>query len=119
MIRSRLVDEYIASQPEATRGVLRRVRRAISEALPRAQESISYRIPAYKLNGQTIVQFAAWKDHYSIYPANERVRAAFKDELGPLEVRKSTLRLSFGEPVPVKLIGRIAKFLAKESGRLR
>ena len=108
------VDEYIASQPEAVQEILGRVRSAIREAVPRAEEVISYQIPAYKLHSGPVLYFAGWKQHYSLYPASERVVAAFKDELAPYEVSKGTIRFPLSEPVPVKLIGRIAKFRAKE-----
>jgi uncharacterized protein YdhG (YjbR/CyaY superfamily) len=107
------VDEYIASQPEAVRGMLGRVRSTIRKAVPRAEEVISYKIPTYKLHNRPVL-FAGWKQHYSLYPATERVVAAFKDELGPYEVKKGTIRFPLFEPIPVKLIGFIAKFRAKE-----
>jgi uncharacterized protein YdhG (YjbR/CyaY superfamily) len=108
------VDEYIASQPEAVRGILGRVRSAIRKAVPGAEEVISYKIPAYKLHGNPVLYFAGWKRHYSLYPATARVIAAFQDEIASYEVNKGTIRLPLSEPVPVKLIGRIAKFRAKE-----
>jgi uncharacterized protein YdhG (YjbR/CyaY superfamily) len=108
------VDEYIASQPEAVQSILGRVRSAIREAVPRAEEVISYKIPTYKLHGSAVLYFAGWKQHYSLYPATERVVAAFKDELSSYEVKKGTIRFPLDQPVPVKLIGRIAKFRAKE-----
>ena len=62
-----------------------------------------------------VLYFAGWKKHFSLYPAGARLVAAFKDELAPYEVRKSTLRLPLSkEAVPIRLIGRIAKFRAKE-----
>ena len=62
------IHEYIASQPEAARVVLERVRGAIRKALPGAEEAISYQIPAYKLHGGLVLYFAGWKKHYSLYP---------------------------------------------------
>ena len=108
------VDEYIASQPEAAQRILGRVRSAIRKAVPLGEEGISYKIPTYKLHNRPVVYFAGWKQHYSLYPATERVVAAFKDELAPYEVNKGTIRFPLSQPVPVKLIGRIAKFRAKE-----
>ena len=108
------VDEYIASQPDGVQSSLNRVRTAISKALPAAEETISYQIPAYKLHGDRVLFFAGWKQHYSLYPATERVIEAFKDDLAPYEVSQGTIRFPLTEPVPVKLIGRIAKFRAKE-----
>ena len=108
------VDEYIASQPEAVQGLLMRVRSTIRKAVPAAEETISYKIPTYKLHGGPVLYFAGWKHHYSLYPASGRLVEAFGDELAPYEISKGTIRFPLSEPVPVKLIGRIAKFRAKE-----
>ncbi|MGA2879015.1 MAG: DUF1801 domain-containing protein [Bryobacteraceae bacterium] len=108
------VDEYIALQPAHVQGVLGRVRSTIRRAIPRAEEVISYQIPTYKLHNRPVLYFAGWKQHYSLYPATERVIAAFKHELAPYEVKKGTIRFPLSQPVPVKLIERIAKFRAKE-----
>jgi uncharacterized protein YdhG (YjbR/CyaY superfamily) len=108
------VNEYIAAQPEAARPALARVRSAIRAAVPRAEESISYKMPTYKLLDKPVLYFACWKQHYSLYPASQRLLAEFKEELRGCEIQKSTLRFPLSEPVPVKLIGRIAKFRAHE-----
>ena len=111
------VDEYIASQPGAVQGVLKRVRSTIRKAVPGAEEVISYKIPTYKLNGRAVLYFAGWRQHYSLYPCTDRVVAAFKDDLAKYEVNKGTIRFPLSEPVPVKLIEGIAKFRAKEVAR--
>jgi len=108
------VEDYITSQPEAVQGILGRVRSAIRKAVPLAREVISYQMPTYTLNGGRLLYFAVWKQHYSIYAAAEQVVAAFQEELARYEVDKGTIRFPLSEPVPVKLIGRIAKFRAKE-----
>jgi uncharacterized protein YdhG (YjbR/CyaY superfamily) len=109
------VDQYIATHPGEVRAILRRVRSTIRKALPRAEERISYQIPAYRPHGGNVIYFAGWKQHYSLYPATGRLVAAFKDDLRPYEVSKGTIRLPLSEPVPVKLVERIAKFLAKDA----
>ena len=108
------VDDSIASQPEAVQDTLARVRSTIRKAVPRAREGISYQMPTYILNGVRMLYFAVWKQHYSIYAATEQVVASFRDELAPYEIDKGTIRFLLSEPVPVKLIGRIAKLRAKE-----
>ncbi len=110
----RSVDDYIASQPEDVRPILECVRAAIREAIPKAEEVISYQIPAYKLNGDAVIYFAGWKQHYSLYPVSARMVTEFKSELASYQVNKGTIRFPLSEPVPVKLIGRIAKLRAKE-----
>ena len=109
------VDEYIASQPETAQRVLKRVRSIIRKAVPDAQETISYGIPTYKLDGRYVLYFAGWKQHYSVYPSTDRLVAAFKNDLAPYEVSgKGTIRFPLSEPIPVKLIEGIAKFRARE-----
>jgi uncharacterized protein YdhG (YjbR/CyaY superfamily) len=108
------VDHYIASQPAAVRSVFELVRSTIRKALPGAREVISYQIPAYKLRGETVIYFAGWKQHYSLYPVSADLVEAFKDHLAPYELNDpGTLRFPLGQPVPVKLIARIAKLRAK------
>jgi len=109
------VDEYIATFPEGEQAILQRVRSIIRKALPGAEEAISYQIPTYRMHGGYVVYFAGWKQHYSLYPASGRLVAAFKDDLAPYEVSKGTIRFPLSQPVPVKLIERLAKFLAKEA----
>jgi len=108
------VDDYIALQPVAVQIVLERVRGAIRKAVPAAEETISYQMPTYKVPEGPVLFFAGWKKHYSLYPASPELIAAFKDELASYEVNKGTIRFPLSEPVPVKLIERIAKFRAKE-----
>lgn len=109
------VDEYIATLPDDVQPTLQRVRNAIRKAMPNAVEVISYQIPAYKLDGSAVLYFAGWKQHYSIYPATDDLLDEFKDDLAPYTVEKATIRFPLSQPVPVKLIERIAKFRAKET----
>jgi uncharacterized protein YdhG (YjbR/CyaY superfamily) len=108
------VDEYIAFQPDAIRPILRQVRNAIRKAVPEADEVISYNIPTYKLQGEPVLYFAGWKQHFSLYPVSASLLAALRHDITPYVVNKGTMRFSLSQPVPVKLIGRIAKFHAKE-----
>lgn len=108
------VDDYIDGQPNSVKEVLHRVRSIIRKALPQAEETISYQIPAYKLNGERVIFFAGWKQHYSLYPAGPRLVDVFAKELVPYQVSKGTIRFPLSQPVPAKLIERIAKFRAKE-----
>src|SRR4029453_6577700 len=101
------VDEYIATQPENVQAVLQRVRGTIRKAVPRAEEVISYQIPAYKISGSAVLYFAGWKQHYSLYPASDRLVKAFKGDLAPYKVSKGTIRFPLNEPVPAKLIAGI------------
>jgi uncharacterized protein YdhG (YjbR/CyaY superfamily) len=106
------VDEYISDQPEAVRPKLEQVRAAIRTAVPEAVEVIGYRMPGYRLHGKPMLYFAAFKEHYSLFAASGTFFAALEDELKGYELKKGTVHFPLTRPVPVKLIGRIAKLRA-------
>jgi len=106
------VDEYIAAQPEAVRPKLEQVRAAIGRAVPEALEGIGYGMPGYKLHGKSMLYFAGFKEHYSLFAASGTFFAALEDELRGYDLRKGTIHFPLTKPVPVKLISRIAKLRA-------
>ena len=108
------VTAYIAGFPRPVQTILKRLRGIVRKAVPGAEESSSYQIPSYKLYGRPVIYFAAFKEHYSVYPSNTRLVGAFKEKLDGYEMSKGTIRFPLSEPVPVKLIEGIAKFRAKE-----
>ena len=108
------VDEYIGSKPPEARPLLERVRAILKRALPNAVEVISYQIPAYKQDGRTVVFFAGWASHFSLYPISDALVAAFGDELLAYEHSKGTLRFPLGKRPAATLITRIAKHRAQE-----
>lgn len=110
----RSVDQYLKQQPAAARKQLERVRRTIQKAVPRAQETISYQIPTFKLDGRALLYFAGWKEHFSLYPATAAVVAQFGRALEGYLVSKGTLRFPLSEPVPSALIVGIARQRASE-----
>jgi uncharacterized protein YdhG (YjbR/CyaY superfamily) len=110
----RSIDDYFGAQPSDHRAHLEQVRRAIARALPEAEETISYNIPAFRMNGRVVLYFAGFKEHYSIYPASDALISAMPAELEGHRKSKGTLRFSFAEPVPKELIQRVAKFRATE-----
>jgi uncharacterized protein YdhG (YjbR/CyaY superfamily) len=111
------VDEYLASQPETAWTILADLRATIRGAIPQAEETISYRIPTYKLQGRAVLYFAGWKRHYSLYPASARLVAAFSSELAPYQISKGTIRFPYTQPASAQLIAAIAKFRAEEVAR--
>jgi uncharacterized protein YdhG (YjbR/CyaY superfamily) len=111
---SKAVDEYIAAQEPGVQRALKRVRATIRRALPNAEEVISYKVPAYRLNGRSVIYIAGWEKHIALYPANDRVVAAFDGELDQYRSGKGTLRFPLSEPLPTKLIERVVKYRAGE-----
>lgn len=109
------VDDYLATVPEPTRKVLDQLRSIIRKTLPDAEEGIAYQIPAYKQDGVTVIYFAGWKEHYSLYPVGEGFSAAFPDAAAKYAIAKGTVRFPLDEKVPVKLIERIVKYRARQA----
>ncbi len=106
------VDEYIKKCPPDVQVVLQKLRKTIKASAPKAEEVISYQMPAYKYNGM-LVYFAAWKSHIGFYPAG--AIKAFSKELSMYEVSKGTIRFPLDKSFPFDLISKIVKFRVKEN----
>ena len=107
------IDEYIASFPRNVQSVLEKLRQAIRDSAPEAEEAISYRIPTFKSNGN-LVHFAAFKDHIGFYPTPSAIEA-FKEELSDYEVSKGTVRFPMNKPIPFDLVRRMVSYRVKEN----
>jgi uncharacterized protein YdhG (YjbR/CyaY superfamily) len=110
------IDSYIAGFPKEVRKVLQAIRATIRKAAPRAEESITYQIPTFKLDGRALVYFAGFESHVSVYPAPVG-DPAFKGNLAPYASGKGTARFPLGTRVPLGLIREIVKFRAKKTAR--
>ena len=107
------IDEYIAAFPESTRHILEQIRTVVREAAPGATETISYDMPAFKLNGN-LVYFAAYKNHIGFY-ATPTGHEAFKKDLAPYKQGKGSVQFPLDQPMPLKLIAKIVQFRVKEN----
>ncbi len=108
------IDEYIAGFPEETQKILQEIRAAIKAFVPDAEEHISYKMPAFKVNGRYFIHFSAWKNHIGMYPipaGNE----AFQKQIEPYRSAKSSLNFPLDKPMPIQLIGKVVKFRIAEN----
>jgi uncharacterized protein YdhG (YjbR/CyaY superfamily) len=107
------IDDYITGASPDVRPVLNKIRRTIRAAAPRAQEVISYRMPAFMLNG-VLVYFAAFKKHIGVFPP-VRGDAKLEKALAPYAGPKGNLQFPLDEPIPYGLIRRIVQLRVKQN----
>src|SRR6186997_378190 len=104
------VDEYLAGLPEDRRAVMEALRRTVKAAAPDAAETIAYQMPALRSHGgQFLVSYAAYKRHYSLFPASGAVVEALGEELTPYLSGRGTIQFPAGEPIPTALVSKILK----------
>jgi uncharacterized protein YdhG (YjbR/CyaY superfamily) len=107
------IDAYLAAQPEKNRQPLEEIRRIIRNALPDAEEAISYQMPSFKLNG-VVAWYAPSKNHYAIYmPPKYLVR--FREQLAQYSQTKSAIHFDYNKPVPEALITEMVLAAAREN----
>src|SRR5262245_30879894 len=103
------IDEYLAGVPEPARGTLKKIRAMIRSAVPaEASEAISYGIPTIKYKG-SLMAFAAFAKHCSLFPMSYAVIGQFQDELKRFETSKGTIRFPVDKPLPATLVKKMAR----------
>ena len=113
LVKPSTTDEYISAFPAEIQKILEQVRKTIQQAAPEADETISYGMPAYKLNGKPLVYFAAFKNHIGFY-ATPTGHEAFAEELSNYKQGKGSVQFPLDKPMPFELITRIVKFRKQE-----
>jgi uncharacterized protein YdhG (YjbR/CyaY superfamily) len=114
MTTVKTVDEYLSLFPEAQRNVLQQIRETIKQAAPTAEETVSYGMPAYKLNG-VLVYFGGFKNHCSFFPAGSSLIKQFSSELKGYNTSKGTIQFQLAEPIPFKLISKMVRERVKQN----
>ena len=112
MNKAENMDDYIASFPEQTQKLLQQMRTIIKKAAPKAEEVISYGMPAFKLH-TVLVYFAGYKNHIGFYPTPSGI-SFFKDYFTDYKTSNGAVQFPLDKPLPVKLIKEITAFRAKE-----
>lgn len=108
------VDAYIAKFPSDVQLRLNKIRSTIKKIVPFAVESLSYGMPAYKLNGKPLVYFAGYEHHIGFY-ATPSGHAAFIKELSKYKQGKGSVQFPLNEPLPLDLISRMVEFRVMEN----
>ena len=106
------IDEYIAAFPPEVKSILKKIKLTVRQAAPEAEEKISYRMPAFALNG-ILIYFAAFKKHIGVYPP-VRGDEKLNRDLARYRGEKGNLKFPLYQPIPYKLIDRIVKLRVKQ-----
>ena len=114
------VDEYLATLSQDDQAALESMRATIKAAAPEADESIAYDMPAFRSHGrQFLVSYAAYKRHYSLFPASEGVRTELGAEIEPYLSGRGTIRFPAGKPIPLDLVERVVRIRVREGEERR
>lgn len=110
------VEDYMAALPDERRAAMEQLRQTIKTAAPEATESIAYQMPAFRSHdGHFLVSYAAFKRHYSLFPASDAVIKACGAELTPYLAGKGTIRFPADNAIPAALVTRIVEVRVAES----
>ena len=106
------IDDYIASAAEPVKPLLQKIRRVVNEAIPNAQETISYKMPAFKVT-RTFFYFAAFKTHIGVYPPVTDDQTLI-ELLHPYRGPKGNLSFPLDQPIPYALVAQVAVALYRQ-----
>ena len=107
--KPRTIDEYLAGVKADQRVALEKLRKTIRASAPEVEECISYGIPAFRLNGRSLVFFGAWASHCSFYPGSSTTLRKFRSDLKSFQITKGTIRFSPDNPLPLALVEKLVK----------
>lgn len=110
------VDEYLQGAPEPQRSTLIALRETLRALLPDAEETISYNMPALKLEGKAVAGYAYFENQCSYFPDSGSVLTELADELGAHQWAKGTLRFPVDEPLPESLVRRLVEVRRSQLG---
>jgi len=113
------IDEYLAALSDDKRAAVEKLRKTIRGAAPKAEECISYSLPAFRQNGM-LVAFGATANHCAFYLMSSTTVEAHKNELKDYDTSKGTIRFQADKPLPDALVRKLVKArIAENEGRLR
>jgi uncharacterized protein YdhG (YjbR/CyaY superfamily) len=108
------IAEYISQFPESTQIILNKLYNLVKTLAPEAEESISYAMPAFKLNNKPLIYFAAFEHHIGLY-ATPKAHTEFAQELSHYKQGKGSVQFPLDKPIPYDLIERIITFKVNQN----
>jgi uncharacterized protein YdhG (YjbR/CyaY superfamily) len=116
-VSAQQVDEYLAGLEQPKRSTLEALRRSILDVVPDAEQVISYRVPAFRVEGKTVAGFAAFKNHLAYLPFSGSIINQLPAELAGYETTKSSLHFPVDRPLPKSLVKKLIQLRRAEIGR--
>jgi uncharacterized protein YdhG (YjbR/CyaY superfamily) len=107
--KTKTTDEFLAALSDDKRAALEKLRKTIRAAAPGAEESFSYGLPAFRLNGRPLAAFGATASHCAFYPMSGSIVEAHKNELKNYSTSKGTIRFQPDNPLPAVLVRKLVK----------
>lgn len=114
--KPKTIDDYLEGLPADKRAALEKLRQTIRAAAPKAEECVSYQIPAFRQNG-VLVGFGATAKHCAFFPFNSTTVAAHKAELKGYDTSKGAIRFQPEKPLPAALVRKLVKARLAENNR--
>ena len=108
------VNEYLRGLEEPKRSTLQALRRTILEIVPDAEQVISYRVPAFRVEGKTVAGFAAFTDHLSYLPFSGSILPQLANEIQGYTMTKSALHFPVDRPLPKTLVKKLIALRLRE-----
>jgi uncharacterized protein YdhG (YjbR/CyaY superfamily) len=115
--KPRTTSAYVSALSPEKRAVIEKLRKAIRESAPQAEESFSYGIPGFRRHGKSFLWYAAWEKHYSLYPVTAAMRAVLAAEGADFETSKGTIRFPADKPLPLAFIRKLVKARLSDDAR--
>jgi uncharacterized protein YdhG (YjbR/CyaY superfamily) len=115
-MKAKTIDEYLAALSADKRAALEKLRKAIQAAAPKAEECISYQLPAFRLDGKMLVAFGATANHCAFYLMSSSTVAARQNDLKDYDTSKGTIRFPPDHPLPSTLVRKLVKARIAENG---
>ena len=81
----------------------------ILEVIPEADQGISYQMPAFRIRGQVVAGFAAFKNHLSYLPHSGSVFSQLPKEVAPYRTSKGALQFPIDKPLPKPLVENLVR----------
>lgn len=110
-----VIDDYLAKQKDDRRATLAALRKVIRSVAPKAEECISYGMPAFRLDGVVVAGFQATAKGCSYYPFSGRTLRTLAKELEAYDKTKSALHFAANEPLPAKLVRKLIRARVAET----